>query len=214
MLNLRRSILLFSLALDTATMWAQTETLRIEVYDYAALEPKILRQFLSTLEEILASSGLPVRVSLCRGSIKLSCDAGDAAGPIVRILPGEAKTMKNIRRPPLGQAIVGKEGGGYATVFVQASKEEAAVANVPWVVVLAHAGAHETGHLLLSDQAHTPRGLMKAAWDRSDYQDMAQKRLNFTDEQARKIVSRHGSAPRACESLIHLHQPDIAVRLH
>jgi hypothetical protein len=55
---------------------------------------------------------------------------------------------------------------------------------------------------------------MKATWDRSDYQDMAQKRLNFTAEQARKIVARHGSAHRGCEFLIHLHQPDIAVPLH
>jgi hypothetical protein len=194
MFSLGRSILLFSLMLDAAATWAQTATLRIEVYDYAALEPKTLGQFLSYLEEILASSGLPVRANLCRGSIELSCDVGDAAGPVIRILPGEAKTMKNVRRPPLGQAIVGSEGGGYATVFVQASKEQAAAANVPWVVVLAYAGAHETGHMLLGDQAHTPRGLMKVAWDRSDYQDMVQKRLHFTNKQARQIAGRYALA--------------------
>jgi hypothetical protein len=193
MLKVGRSVFLFSVALGVATTCPQTAMLRIEVYDYATLAPKTLRQFLSSMEEILASSGLPVRMSLCRGSIELSCTAGDAAGPMIRIYPGEARTMENVRRPPLGQSIAGDGGGGYATVFLRAAKEEAAAADVPWVVVLAYASAHEAGHLLLGNSAHSPRGLMKAAWDRNDYRDMVQKRLHFTDEQARQIAGRYGS---------------------
>jgi len=194
MLKLGRSMFLFSVALEAATTCPQTAMLRIEVYDYATLELKTLRQFLSSLEEILAGSGLPVRVSLCRGSLALSCNAEDGAGLIIRIHPGEARNVKDFRRPPLGVSFAGHGGGAYATVFLQASKEAAAAANVPWVVVLAHAAAHETGHLLLGDQTHTPRGLMKATWNRNDYEDMVQNRLHFTDEQARQLASRCGSA--------------------
>jgi hypothetical protein len=64
---------------------------------------------------------------------------------------------------------------------------------VPWVGVLAHAAAHEVGHLLLGTQAHTSEGLMKANWVRSDFMAMDQDRCHFTVEQARMLANRYGT---------------------
>lgn len=100
--------------------------------------------------------------------------------------------MRDARRPPLGRAFADHMDGGYATIFLEAVHDEAAAANIPWVVVLAHAAAHEAGHLLLGDRAHTQRGLMREKWDRNDYQAMNQNRLHFTGGQARQLASRYG----------------------
>ena len=47
--------------------------------------------------------------------------------------------------------------------------------------LLAHVLAHEITHLLERIDAHSDRGIMKASWDLSDYDQMAKGRLTFTD---------------------------------
>ena len=57
------------------------------------------------------------------------------------------------------------------------------------VIVLAHAMAHEIGHLLLP-YGHSATGLMRADWDRQDLRLVVHGRLNFTAEQAEVIRAR------------------------
>src|SRR6266850_3489262 len=57
------------------------------------------------------------------------------------------------------------------------------------VTVLAHAMAHEIGHLLLP-YGHSATGLMRADWDAKDMRLAAHGRLNFTSEQAELIRTR------------------------
>ena len=54
------------------------------------------------------------------------------------------------------------------------------------VIVLAHAMAHEMGHLLLP-YGHSPTGLMRAEWDAKDLRLAVNRQLNFTNEQAELI---------------------------
>ena len=54
------------------------------------------------------------------------------------------------------------------------------------VIVLAHAMAHEVGHLLLP-YGHSATGLMRAEWDAKDMRLAVERRLNFTPEQAELI---------------------------
>ena len=62
------------------------------------------------------------------------------------------------------------------------------------LVVLAHAMAHEIGHLLLP-YGHSATGLMRADWNAKDLRLAADGRLNFTSEQAELI--RGGLLTRA-----------------
>jgi hypothetical protein len=57
------------------------------------------------------------------------------------------------------------------------------------VVVLAHAMAHEIGHLLLP-RGHAETGLMRADWNASDLRNAVDGDLNFTPEQAALIRAR------------------------
>ncbi len=171
----------------------ETAALHVQIYDYAELEPAALGRFVSLTQDILASTGMSVQVSLCRGIGALPCNgATRAAAPlVVRIVAGDAKIMKNVRREPLGQAYADHNGGTTASVFLAPVREQAAAANIPWIVVLSYAAVHEVGHLLLGDRAHTARGVMKAGWDRSDYMAMSQNRCHFTNEQALILASRY-----------------------
>jgi hypothetical protein len=57
------------------------------------------------------------------------------------------------------------------------------------VVVLAHAMAHEIGHLLLP-YGHSATGLMRANWDEADLRRAIRRQLNFTTQQAESIRAR------------------------
>ena len=188
MYNLSRSTFLLCLVLFSH-LTVKGASLQIQVYDYAAIGAKPLGQIALQLEDILRHAGISVQVNICRGSIAVACDEQDALN--IRILPGYAKAMRNVGRLPMGQAFANHMGGGYASIFEGAVQDQAAAANIPWVVVLAHAAAHEVGHLLLGDLAHTQRGLMRENWDRNDYQLMNQNRLHFTDHQARQLADRY-----------------------
>ena len=61
------------------------------------------------------------------------------------------------------------------------------------MLVLSYAAAHEVGHLLLGDDAHTPQGLMKADWESDDFRAMAQNRFRFSPEQTRELKRRYGA---------------------
>jgi len=53
--------------------------------------------------------------------------------------------------------------------------------------ILAHAVAHEIGHLLLDLPFHSETGIMRGDWDLRDLQSMAYGYLNFTPQQAATI---------------------------
>jgi hypothetical protein len=57
------------------------------------------------------------------------------------------------------------------------------------VIVLAHAMAHEIGHLLLP-YGHSATGLMRPAWDGGDLRRAVHGRLNFTAQQAELIRAK------------------------
>jgi hypothetical protein len=74
-----------------------------------------------------------------------------------------------------------------------------------------HAIAHEVGHLLLNTEGHSKTGIMRATWQLDDLRDVALGRLFFTSQQAEVIraevirrVGRHQTVDTAgFESLGH-----------
>jgi hypothetical protein len=56
--------------------------------------------------------------------------------------------------------------------------------------MLAHAIAHEIGHVLLASVQHSPTGLMKARWDKTDFLRLQAGALRFTSEEA-EIIREH-----------------------
>jgi hypothetical protein len=53
--------------------------------------------------------------------------------------------------------------------------------------ILGAAIAHETGHLMLGVNAHSPRGVMVAHWGRAQFELIGISELNFTVAEAREL---------------------------
>jgi hypothetical protein len=58
-----------------------------------------------------------------------------------------------------------------------------------YATVMAHAIAHEIGHVLLRSNQHTHWGLMSNAWTSREYDWMETGGLLFTDEQSRSMLA-------------------------
>jgi hypothetical protein len=189
-------LLLWTLAGNANQVSAQTAALQVQVYDYASLKPAVLREFIGRTQAILVGAGVSVQVDACGNNPVEICGsqaAGSSKWVVIRVVAGASKSTKNVRHPPLGLSFAGHGGGTYASVFLQPVKDEADEASLPWVIVLSYAAAHEIGHLLLGDQAHTSRGLMKANWNTNDFLAMAQNHFHFSEEQTRELASRYGT---------------------
>jgi hypothetical protein len=189
-------ILFLALACDARNVSAEPVAIQVQVFDYANLSPAALREFVSRTQAILVRSGISIEVDACPRGVSTPCESlrGSARQVVIRVLRVTTKKAKR----DLGESVTGRDGGTYASVFLREAEDQAARADVPRFVVLAYAAAHEVGHLLLGDEAHTPRGLMKARWADEDFQAMAQSRFRFSREQIRELKRRYGRA-RAAE---------------
>lgn len=193
------SLLLLTLAGYASTVSAQTSALQVQVYDYTGLNPAALHEFVARTQQILASSGISLEVDACpKGGATCESPTGSSRQVVLRVVADTGKSMKNVRWEKLGMSIADHDGGTYATVFLKPAEEKASDANLPRIVVLAYAAAHEIGHLLLGD-SHSPQGLMKATWGANDFLAMSQNDLHFSREQARKLTSSYG-APRQADA--------------
>lgn len=190
-------LLLFLLALrsDAKSVSAQAAALQVQVYDYAGLSPSAIHEFIASTQQILTGAGISVEVDACLRGASIPCESrrGSFRQVVIRVIAGPPGKNKYGRWQHLGQSVATHDGGTYASVFLNLAEEEAAETNLPRMLVLSYAAAHEVGHLLLGDEAHTPRGLMKADWEAEDFQAMAQNRLRFSSEQTRELKRRYGA---------------------
>ena len=77
---------------------------------------------------------------------------------------------------------------------------------IPVAQVLGHVVAHELGHLLLPNGSHAQSGIMTAAWDRKQIDQIDKGWLSFTREQAEAIRARVSALiPTSPQSLIPNH---------
>ena len=193
-------LLLLFLALtgDAKSASAQAAALQVQVYDYTGFSPAALHEFITRTEEILTSAGVSVEVDACARGVSTPCESrrGSFRQLVIRVVAGAPRNSNQARWQHLGQSIATRDGGTYASVYLKLAEEEAAETNLPRILVLSYAAAHEVGHLLLGDEAHTPQGLMKASWEAADFQAIAQNRFHFSAEQARELKRRYGLGAR------------------
>jgi hypothetical protein len=191
-----------ALAGNTTYLSAQTAAVQVQVYDYSGLNPAALHEFMKHTREILINSGVAVEVDLCGPAVSRSCENlnGSSKLVVIRVVPGSAAAGKNSLWQPLGLSYAGHEGGTYASIFLKPAEEKANQVNLSPIDVLSYAATHEVGHLLLGDQAHTSRGLMKAHWEAEDYRAMALNRFYFIPEQARALRLRYGTPSKVEKS--------------
>jgi hypothetical protein len=181
---------------------AQAGQLRITVYDRAHLPRLVSEAAFDSLRQIFHRSGIEIELvtgdptsreaSLLtspgtprKGSEReTACRARtDIALEIVAVTPPTRKnTMMGMAEPFAWEGL-------NARVFDDHVRDAAARQNRDHAAVLAHAIAHEIGHVLLRSSTHSQRGLMSAMWTDLEYDWMARGLMFFAGDQSKVMRS-------------------------
>jgi hypothetical protein len=180
------------LALVVSAAAAAQERLIVGVYNLAGVPGWVLEKAKSEAARIYAKSGVEAQWVECDASSNsLPCQGmGLPDRPVLKLMARSVDGQRS--RDALGYAVVPEAGvfGTQAWVFFETVKEVAARDGADVPDVLAVAMAHELGHLLLGQQAHSGRGIMQGAWKKAELKRAAGGGLTFTQEQAEKMQAQ------------------------
>jgi hypothetical protein len=197
---------------------AQAAQLRITVYDQAHL-PKQVSQFVfDQLRQVFHQAGIEIEVvagdataaeaSLItvpatprRGSEQET--ACRARRDIALEIVGNTQTFR--KDSILGVAVPLAREGLNARVFDEHVRDLAVRQSRDYATLLAHAMAHEIGHVLLRSSAHIRSGLMSAVWTDAEFKWMARSMMFFTGDQSKAMrASLSGiGCPAASAEMVH-----------
>jgi hypothetical protein len=114
----------------------------------------------------------------------------DAPHIHVVIAPYESGFLQLRPHTVMGAAIYTDNGTALAYVYYRRVQSEARQYGSSEALVLACAIAHEVAHHLLPGRTHSTLGLMRASWDRDDFNRAERGQLRFSDEEAALIRAR------------------------
>jgi hypothetical protein len=108
---------------------------------------------------------------------------------VIRLLSASMASKTPVSNEPLGfaQHCPDSERGCVANIFYGKVDELASLKGGGSARILGHAMAHELGHLLLGESAHSRSGVMRGVWSREDLKFMSWTELTFTPRQSGQI---------------------------
>ncbi len=164
----------------TAAEETQDRALTVVVFDYAGLSDSSLNEVEGLSALLLSRAGIRTDWVHCLGHQSgprpALCDGNLETGSVlIRILAAHPAGNPNKLGDPLGSAVV---ANSFASLYVAEARKYAEHSGVPVASLLAYAATHEIGHLLLGE-SHAPTGIMRAAWGKTEYREMAQRWLGF-----------------------------------
>jgi hypothetical protein len=167
--------------------------LRVKIYDYAQVPPEILAEAKKVAGSIFRKIG--VEILWLDYSFKGSSGGGifntESTYPQLqlRILNQRMAERLPVNKHMTGLTLQGTGGqvGRVANIFYHRVEELARSKTCSKGEILAHAVAHEIGHLLLGNVDHSPAGLMKAQLGHKELQSAARGDLVFLESEAEQI---------------------------
>jgi hypothetical protein len=175
------------------------EQLRITVYDKAGLQPGLGSAVLPQISRIFRDAGISVEwvtgalVNPEASLVMYEPAAGVSdPGPACRARRDIALDILPVAPPGLSDRVLGMSHplartGLNARVFDNHVRQASFRTNQPHETVLAHAIAHEIGHVLLRSTSHDGHGLMSSSWSGREYEWMTKEALRFTSDQSRQM---------------------------
>jgi hypothetical protein len=158
----------------------------LQLHNFAGAPPAIVDQAKRELTRVYENIGVPVE-----------WDRPDDhhATPAIRIIliTRESGDLRRTPQAVMGATVRTEHGTPVVYVFYRRVEVEAQRYAVSIALVLACAFAHEVGHVLMPDRGHSQEGLMRACWNRDDFNSADRGQLLFIPAQAaliRGAVSR------------------------
>jgi len=181
-----------------------TLTIVLQVPDHESVRPDIVTRAKPLVTRIYRDAGVNVIWREARSGAgeadRLQAPRALDPGFALVILPREITDQLAVATDALGGAAGTRECRGrmayvfynrverIARTYLNLSRRSA-MDDIDTVIVLAHAMAHEVGHLLLP-YGHSATGLMRAGWDGQDLRRAARRQLKFTPEQVELVRAR------------------------
>jgi hypothetical protein len=167
----------------------------VTIYNYAQVPEATLDKAEAVAARIFERAGIEnswqeLRVTAAGvGTIPRTFRYRNEVNIVIHIVPQAMAGRLSPSQICLGLAVVaeGNKGGDVAYVFYQRVEEMVRGHDLTAADSLGHAMAHEIGHLLLGERSHSPIGLMRARWNKSDLQSAAAGWLIFTDAEAVRL---------------------------
>jgi hypothetical protein len=182
-------LLLTILQITALPTWARADnsTLQIYVYNHAGVPPKLLLSAEQRTAKVLRLAGIE--------TVWLGCRTADSPGKdcsgllsaddlVVRIVHNTCRLNDDV----FGTAFLNEEGDGkYANVFYDRLTSLERDWIISPIALLGDVMAHEIGHLLLGNNSHSARGIMRAVWDDDQIRKAERGELSFSDAESRRI---------------------------
>jgi hypothetical protein len=174
-------------------------TLTIHLYERTDVPERILRPASELVGKTFGEVGVTVRWergepdSLEAVTVdRTGNTAGHRPAPdkreylAVRLVAG---TPENVLPGTIGYALPFAHQGVHATIFYD-RVEQLSRSSIPMptaATMLGAAMAHEIGHALLVSCEHSPGGLMKSSWGRTEFRFLSTRGLHFTPQEGQVI---------------------------
>jgi plasmid stabilization system protein ParE len=162
----------------------------LQLHNFAGAPPAIVDKAERELTRVYDDIGVHVEWDRAR-------DRHADARAVIRIIL-VAHESGDLRRTPhtvMGATMWTDHGTPAVYVFYRRVEAEAERHAVSIALVLACALAHEVGHVLMPEGAHSREGLMRACWNGDDFHSADRGQLRFIPEQV--ALMRHAAiAPR------------------
>jgi hypothetical protein len=156
----------------------------LQLHNFAGVPSSVAVDAASEVTRLYAAVG----VSTIWRAAAPSDDRSDVIRVIV--LPHETGILSHRADTVMGAAVSTPGSTRLAYVYYRPVRAEAERHAASISQVLACAIAHEIGHLLIPEAGHSPAGLMRARWQRDDFERANQGRMRFSAEQSALIAAR------------------------
>jgi len=166
--------------------------IQVQVCNAVGAPEAEVRKALARAGWILRQAGVEAHWSECATSVRERTGVQDRGRQsrsepfVVSILPEDPREGGSA--DVLGFAVLAGRRNGAAVIYsrvISVLKENPDYADCN---ILGSVIVHELGHLLLRSPEHG-EGIMRANWDRGEFEAMKQKRLKFSVAQARQMVA-------------------------
>lgn len=182
-------VLVLALASQAAAEEAQL-AVTVQLMNNANAPDAEVRQAEAEAALMFRKAGIDIHWMECRPQLEGVSDPACRAvdHPMLFVLSITAGTVPNGSGTALGYALMQGHGNHAAAIYPRISELVKSHPEYANSSILGSVLAHELAHLVFHSTEHGD-GVMRARWDRADYQAMAQRRLGFTPKQSEKLRS-------------------------
>ena len=167
--------------------------IRIRIYNLAAVSQATLDRAIKEADRIFRAAGVDMEWIECGVDNQNTATAQECqkpAGPLalnLRITLRYHQANRGVEDTFFGVAQPYQDGGVQAALFYQHIDSFAKAGTASRSLLLAHAIAHEIGHLLLWSKSHSSTGIMQASWRQADLKAIEQGQLAFSPSEAESM---------------------------